>query len=363
MAGNSIGKLFRLTSFGESHGKAIGGVIDGCPPGIIIDFDKINYEVSRRRTNSTIFSSERNENDKVEFVSGIFKNKTLGTPICFLIRNSDAKPQDYSKIENLYRPSHADYTYNQKYGIRDHRGGGRASARETIVRVVAGAIAKQILSEHQISINAFVSQIGNVKMQLDISNVDFENIENSEVRCPNNKTSEKMLDFLKEIKEDGDTTGGVISCMINNLPAGLGEAVFDKLQADLAKAMLSINSVKAFEYGKGFEAAKMKGSEHNDEFVIKNNKIKTKTNNDGGIQGGISNGEDIFFNVGFKPIPSIKKPQNTVTIDKKTTKIEIDGRHDICVVPRAVPIVEAMAAIVLLDHFLRQKAVRLEIGD
>jgi len=357
MSGNTIGRIFKLTSFGESHGKAIGGVIDGCPSGIELDFEKINIEIKRRRTNSGKFSSERNEKDVVEFMSGIFEGKTTGTPISFLIKNIDAKPQDYSKIKDIYRPSHADFTYKKKYGIRDFRGGGRASARETIARVVAGSIAKQILEKKGISINAFVSQIGNVKMDDDVNSVEIDEIKKSPVRCPDKETSDKMLNYLEKIKEEGDTIGGVISCLIKNVPIGLGEPVFDKLHADLAKAMLSINAAKGFEYGKGFESVSMKGSEYNDEFFVKNDKIKTKTNNDGGIQGGISNGEDIYFNVAFKPISSIKKSQKTVNINKENINFEIEGRHDVCVVPRAVPIVEAMAAIVLLDHYLRQKAI------
>lgn len=357
MAGNTIGQLFKLTSFGESHGKAIGGVIDGCPPGIELDFEKINIDVERRKTNSGIFTSERNEADEVEFISGIFEGKTTGTPICFLIMNTDAKAQDYSKIKDKYRPSHADYTYDKKYGIRDYRGGGRASARETVARVVAGSIAKQLLEKNGISINAFVSQIGIVKMNIDSKFIEIDEIEKSKVRCPDKETTGKMLTYLEKIKEEGDTIGGVISCLIKNVPAGLGEPVFDKLHADMAKAMLSINAVKGFEYGKGFESVSMKGSEYNDIFIVKDGEIKTQTNNSGGILGGISNGEDIYFNVGFKPVSSIKRAQKTVTKDKKSTEIEIEGRHDVCVVPRAVPIVEAMAAIVLLDHQLRQKAI------
>lgn len=357
MAGNTIGQLFKFTSFGESHGKAIGGVIDGCPAGIKLDFEKINIDVERRKTNSGVFSSERNEIDNVEFISGIFEGKTTGTPISFLIWNSDAKPQDYSKIKDVYRPSHADFTYDKKYGIRDFRGGGRASARETVSRVVAGAIAKQVLAINGISINAFVSQIGNVKMEFDSNSIEIEEIEKSPIRCPEKETTDKMLNYLEKIKAEGDTVGGVISCIIKNVPAGLGEPVFDKLHADLAKAMLSINAVKGFEYGKGFESVSMKGSEYNDIFVVKDDKIKTKTNNSGGILGGISNGEDIYFNVAFKPVSSIKKAQKTVTKDKQNTEIEIGGRHDVCVVPRAVPIVEAMAAIILVDHYLRQKAI------
>lgn len=359
MAGNSIGHTFRITSFGESHGDAIGGIIDGCPAGLQIDYTFIQNELNRRRPGQSSITSEREEEDKVEFLSGIFENKTIGSPIAFVIKNRDHHSSDYDHLKDTYRPSHADYTYDQKYGIRDHRGGGRSSARETASRVVAGAIAKLILLQNDIEITGFVSQIGNVISDSEYNFNNLEKIESSPVRCPDQKASERMVDLINKLKKEGDTIGGAITCVVNGVPAGLGEPVYDKLNADLAKAMLSINAVKGFEYGSGFSSVEMRGSEHNDQFISTKNGIGTHTNYSGGIQGGISNGENIYFRVAFKPIATIMNDQETV--DKKGRKITIEGkgRHDVCVVPRAVPIVESMAAIVLVDHYLRNKTAKI----
>jgi len=353
MAGNTFGNIFRFTSFGESHGLAIGGVIDGCPAGIEIDQEFIQSELDRRKPGQSAITTPRSEDDKVEFLSGIFEGKTTGTPIGFIIKNKDQRSKDYNHLKEVYRPSHADFTYDQKYGIRDHRGGGRASARETATRVVAGSIAKLILKKYQIHILAYVRQIGRISMSDQKHNISFQNIEQSVVRCPEPETSVKMIALLEKLLEEGDSTGGVIKCLIQNCPPGLGEPVFDKLHADLGKAMLSINAVKGFEFGKGFKSAEMLGSEMNDSFRREAGKIFTQTNFSGGIQGGISNGSIIDFNVAFKPVATIKKVQETV--NKKGDNIEFKavGRHDPCVVPRAVPIVEAMAALVLVDHLLR----------
>ncbi len=353
MAGNSIGKRLVLTTFGESHGYCIGGVIDGYPAGVVIDHNHLQKELSKRRPGQSHLASQREEEDKVEFLSGIYKNKTLGSPIAFIVKNKDIKPSDYDAMKDLYRPSHADYTYEMKYGFRDERGGGRASARETVVRVVAGALAKQFLIKQNIKITAFVRSIGMISTKIHLNEIDAENIEKSPVLCPDFEVSEKMIQYLERIIKEGDSAGGVVECLINGVGAGLGEPVFDKLHADLGKAMLSINAAKGFEYGRGFEAAKMKGSEHNDPFISENNKITTLTNNSGGIQGGISNGTDIFFRVAFKPAPTIKKEQTTVDKKGQTRKFSAQGRHDPCVVTRAVPIVESMAAIIIMDHFLR----------
>jgi len=357
MAGNTIGKLFKLTTFGESHGEAIGGVIDGCPAGLKINKDFIQLELTRRKTGPSFFSSNREEKDEVNFISGLFDGQTTGAPLAFVIKNINAKSDDYETIKEIYRPSHADYTYDKKYSIRDYRGGGRASARETVARVVAGAIAKQVLEQSQIKIIAYVSQIGSIKLQKTYKELDFKTIESNFVRCPDADTAQQMLDYIEIVKNNNDSVGGVITCVVSLCPIGLGEPIFDKLQADLAKAMLSIPSVKGFDYGSGFDAASMLGSENNDIFVIDNNQqITTKTNHSGGIQGGISNGEDIYFRVAFKPIASIMKEQQTIDRNKNQVTLKIKGRHDVCAIPRAVPIVEAMAAIVFTDHFLRNKA-------
>lgn len=353
MAGNSFGSLFKLTTYGESHGEAIGGMIDGCPAGIDLDLEKIQYELSRRRPGQSKITTQRKESDEVKFLSGIFEGKTTGTPIGFMIENKDHKSKDYSHIKEVYRPSHADYTYDKKYGFRDYRGGGRSSARETACRVVAGAIAKQFLNE--IKITAFVSAVGELSLEKDFAELDFEQIEQNLVRCPDSALAREMEIYIKKIRKQGDTVGGVITCYIENVPAGLGEPVFDKLHAQLAKAMLSINAVKGFEYGSGFAGAKMKGSQHNDEFLESG---KTKSNYSGGIQGGISNGMPIYFKVAFKPVATIMKSQETINTQLEKVEMQGKGRHDPCVVPRAVPIVEAMAALVLADFQLLQNSLK-----
>lgn len=347
MAGNSFGEIFKITTFGESHGESIGGVIDGCPAGIELDFKAINRDLQRRKPGQSAIVTQRKEDDEVDFLSGIFEGKTTGTPIGFIIRNQDQKSRDYDHIKNVFRPSHADFTYEKKYGIRDYRGGGRSSARETACRVVAGAIAKQLI--HEIEINAFVSSVGEIFINKPYQELDFSKIESNPVRCPDVETAQKMEERIREIRKQGDTIGGTITCVMQNVPIGLGEPVFDKLHAQLGKAMLSINAVKGFEYGSGFCGTRMKGSEHNDVF---NPDGTTKTNLSGGIQGGISNGMDIYFRVAFKPVATIMQKQET--IDSAGNKVEMQGkgRHDPCVVPRAVPIVEAMAALVLADFYL-----------
>ncbi|HLO72645.1 MAG TPA: chorismate synthase [Flavobacterium sp.] len=347
MAGNTFGKLFKLTTFGESHGEALGGIIDGCPPGIKIDFQAIQVEMQRRKPGQSNIVTQRQEADEVQFLSGIFEGKTTGTPIGFLIPNTNQKSEDYSHIKETYRPSHADYVYDQKYGIRDYRGGGRSSARETASRVVGGAIAKQIIPN--IKINAFVSSVGEIFINKPYQDLDFSKIESNVVRCPDLATAEKMEAYIKELKKEGDSVGGTITCVIQNVPIGLGEPVFDKLHAELGKAMLSINAVKGFEFGSGFCGAKMKGSEHND---LYNADGTTKSNLSGGIQGGISNGMDIYFRVAFKPVATILQKQDVLTTNGEIIEQQGKGRHDPCVVPRAVPIVEAMAALVLADYFL-----------
>ncbi|WP_418511220.1 chorismate synthase [Corallibacter sp.] len=350
MAGNSFGKLFKLTTFGESHGAAIGGVIDGCPPGLELDFDAIQNELDRRKPGQSEIVTQRKEPDTVEFLSGIFEGKTTGTPIGFNIRNTNQKSKDYSHIKDVYRPSHADYTYDKKYGIRDYRGGGRSSARETACRVVAGAIAKQLLAS--VSINAYTSSVGDIFLEKPYQALDFSKTESNIVRCPDPEVAEKMIQRIKTIRKEGDTIGGTITCVLQNVPVGLGEPVFDKLHADLGKAMLSINAVKGFEYGSGFCGAKMKGSEHNDLF---NPEGTTKTNLSGGIQGGISNGMDIYFRVAFKPVATVIQKQDALDRAGNIVEMQGKGRHDPCVVPRAIPIVEAMAALVLADYYLLNK--------
>ena len=350
MAGNSFGKLFNLTTFGESHGVAIGGVIDGCPPNIALDFEAIQNEMNRRKPGQSSIVTQRKEPDEVKFLSGIFEGKTTGTPIGFVIENANQKSKDYSHIKDSYRPSHADYVYDKKYGHRDYRGGGRSSARETASRVVAGAIAKQVLKD--IKINAFTSSVGEIFIDKPYQDLDFSKIEANIIRCPDQDIADKMIARVKDIRKEGDTIGGTITCVIQNVPVGLGEPVFDKLHADLGKAMLSINAVKGFEYGSGFCGAKMKGSEHND---LYNSDGTTKTNLSGGIQGGISNGMDIYFRVAFKPVATIMQKQDTIDKDGNTVEMQGKGRHDPCVVPRAVPIVEAMAALVLADFWLLNK--------
>jgi chorismate synthase len=351
---NKFGKIFTLTSFGESHGIAIGGVIDGCPANKEIDLSKVQHDLDRRRPGQSKIVTQREESDKVEFLSGIFDGKTTGTPIGFIIVNKDQKSKDYDHIKDIFRPSHADFVYQKKYGIRDYRGGGRSSARETACRVVAGSIAKQVLNE--ISFNAFVSKVGNIEINSDFSKINFDNTEKNPVRCPDLKKAKEMESLIKTIRKDGDTIGGIVSCVIKNVPVGVGEPVFDKLHAELGKAMLSINAVKGFEYGSGFSGVEMRGSEHNDEYKSDES---TETNFSGGIQGGISNGMDIYFNVAFKPVATIMKDQKTIDASGEETNISGKGRHDPCVVPRAVPIVESMAALVILDMILINNSRKL----
>jgi chorismate synthase len=352
---NTFGKIFRLTSFGESHGRGIGGIIDGCPPGLVIDTDLIQNDLARRKPGQSKITTQRKEADQVEFLSGIFEGKTQGTPIAFIVWNKDQQSKDYNDLKDIFRPSHADYTYIKKYGTRDYRGGGRSSARETIARVAAGSIAKQLLNKPGISIQAFVSQVGEVKLDKIYKELDLSKVEETIVRCPDPDTAEKMIARIEAAAKDRDTVGGVITCVIRGVPAGWGEPVFNKLHADLGFAMLGINAVKGFEYGSGFAGTKLSGSEHNDIFIQTEEGIRTKTNNSGGIQGGISNGEDIYFNVAFKPVATLLKEQRTVNKDSNEVIINPKGRHDPCVLPRAVPIVEAMAAIVLADHYLLSK--------
>ncbi|MDG5491953.1 chorismate synthase [Psychroserpens sp. SPM9] len=350
MAGNSFGKIFKLTTFGESHGVAIGGIIDGCPPGLQLDFDAIQNELDRRKPGQSEIVTQRKEPDTVEFLSGIFEGQTTGTPIGFVIKNTNQKSKDYSHIKDVYRPSHADYTYDKKYGVRDYRGGGRSSARETASRVVAGAIAKQLLNS--IQIHAYTSSVGDLFLEKPYQDLDFSKIETNVVRCPDDAVAEQMIAKIKDIRKEGNTIGGTITCVLQNLPVGLGEPVFDKLHADLGKAMLSINAVKGFEYGSGFCGAKMKGTEHNDLF---NADGTTQTNLSGGIQGGISNGMDIYFRVAFKPVATVIQKQDALDSSGNIVEMQGKGRHDPCVVPRAIPIVEAMAALVLADFYLLNK--------
>ena len=359
MAGNSFGTIYKLTTFGESHGKAIGGVIDGCPAGLKIDIDFIQKELQKRKPGQSRITTQRKEDDQVTFLSGIFEGVTTGTSIGFMIENTNQKSQDYSHIKDKYRPSHADYTYDTKYGHRDYRGGGRSSARETASRVVAGALAKQILNHYNISIQGYVSQVGTIKVDKHYSALDLAQTFENAVRCPDDTVASKMFDLIDQTRKQGDTIGGIVSCVINGVPPGLGEPVFDRLEADLAKAMLSINASKGFEFGSGFNGTKMKGSEHNDEFFIKNKKVQTRSNYSGGIQGGISNGEDIYFNVAFKPVATIMQKQQTINNSLEEVSIEGKGRHDPCVLPRAVAIVESMAAITLVDHLLRNRTIQL----
>lgn len=347
---NTIGTLFRFTDFGESHGPAIGGVIDGMPPGIDIDFDAINVELQRRRPGQSFVTTQRKEADEVEWLSGIFEGKTLGTPVAFIIRNTNARSEDYSNMADSYRPNHADYTYDAKYGIRDWRGGGRSSARETAARVVAGALARQVLAAKGIEIMAWTSRIG--KISTDIVPASRDEVEASIVRCPDLGNSARMEKAIADARAERDSLGGIVSCVITGVPTGLGEPVFGKLQSMLASAMMSINAAKGFEYGDGFAASTMRGSRSIDPFVAEDGKIKTTSNHSGGIQGGISNGADINFNVAFKPIATMARPLPTVNRKGVNIELTVTGRHDICVVPRAVPVVEAMAAIVILDALM-----------
>lgn len=354
MSGNTFGKSFTLSTFGESHGPALGGVIDGCPAGVIIDIEAIQKDLNRRKPGQSAIVTQRKEPDTVEIYSGVFDGKSTGTPIGFVIHNTNQKSKDYSHIKDSYRPSHADYVYDQKYGFRDYRGGGRSSARETAARVVAGSIAKQLLAP--IQIQAFVSAVGELSLPHPEKLTDFSFIEQNPVRCPDAAMAAEMETYIKQVRKDGDTVGGVITCVAKNVPIGLGEPVFDKLHAVLGQAMLSINAVKGFEYGSGFKGATLRGSAHNDLF---NEDGTTKTNNSGGIQGGISNGMDIYFNVAFKPVATIMQSQETIDNKGETVTMEGKGRHDPCVVPRAVPIVEAMTALVLADFTLRNRNSKL----
>lgn len=351
---NTFGNIFRLTSFGESHGVAIGGVIDGCPAGIELDMEFVQNELNRRRPGQSQITTPRKESDEVSFLSGVFEGKTTGTPIGFVINNGNQHSSDYDNLKDIFRPSHADYTYQQKYGIRDHRGGGRSSARETIARCVGGAIAKLALKQLGVDITAYTSQVGSIKLEKNYSEYDLNLIESTPVRCPDLQKAEEMIELISDVKSKGDTIGGVITCVIKGTPAGLGEPVFGKLHAALGSAMLGINAVKGFEYGDGFDV-NHRGSEVNDVFRNENGKIVTETNHSGGIQGGISNGQDIYFRVAFKPVATILMQQDTVNKEGDNTEIKARGRHDPCVLPRAVPIVEAMAAMTILDYYLLNK--------
>lgn len=352
---NTFGNIFRLTSYGESHGKGIGGVIDGCPSGIEVDMEFVQNELDRRRPGQSKITTPRKEADKVEFLSGIYEGKTTGAPIGFVVWNTNQHSSDYDNMQDIYRPSHADYTYQEKYGIRDHRGGGRSSARETIARCVAGAIAKLALRQLEIEIIAYTSQVGSIKLENNYTECDLSTIENTPVRCPDMTKAEEMIQLIEDVKSKGDTIGGVITCVIKGTPIGLGEPIFGKLHAALGNAMLSINAVKGFEYGDGFDV-NHRGSEVNDEFYEDNGRVNIRTNRSGGIQGGISNGQDIYFRVAFKPVATILMNQETVTKEGKDTILKARGRHDACVLPRAVPIVEAMAAITILDYYLIDRA-------
>ena len=352
---NSFGKIFKISTFGESHGKAIGVIIDGCPAGININEEIIQKDLERRKPGQSKITTQRKEDDKVQVLSGLFKGKSTGAPISLLINNKDQKSSDYNHISTSFRPSHADYTYHKKYGRRDYRGGGRSSARETANWVAAGSIAKQILSEIKIKISAYVSQVGSLKLKKNYKLLDFKKTENNIVRCPDNEYSKKFIEIIDNARKNLDTIGGVITCVIEGCPVGIGEPIFGKLHAELGRAMLSINAVKGFEYGSGFKGVEMFGSEHNDEFEVKKNNISTKSNYSGGIQGGISNGQDIYFSVAFKPVSTIMKDQKSVNEKNKKVTIKGKGRHDPCVVPRAVPIVESMAANVLVDLYLQSK--------
>lgn len=360
MAGNSFGHLFRITTFGESHGGAVGVVVDGCPPGIEITEEEIQVELDRRKPGQSSITTPRKEADKIKILSGMFEGKTTGTPILMIAYNEEFESDDYLELKDAYRPSHADFTYEAKYGFRDWRGSGRASARETLARVAAGSIAKKYLEQKLgIEFISFVDQVGDIKADIDFNNVTPEEVESNIIRCPNQQAAEKMIKLVESVRDEGDSVGGIIMGVIKNVPAGLGEPVFDKLSADLGKAMLSINAARGFEIGSGFEGTKLKGSQHNDSFYMKEGRIRTKTNYAGGVVGGISNGENIYFRVAFKPVSTIKKEQQTVNRDKEEIILKADGRHDPCVLPRAVPIVDAMAALVIMDHYLRHKAQNL----
>ena len=356
---NTFGNIYRITTFGESHGVAVGGVIDGIPAGITVDEEFLQKEMARRRPGQSSITTSRNEADHVEILSGVFEGKTTGTPIGFEVRNNNQHSNDYENMRDLFRPSHADYTYTEKYGIRDHRGGGRSSARETLSRVVGGAFAKMALRQLGISITAFTSQVGDIRLEGSYKDHDLGNIENNAVRCPDDETAERMEALIKEVKMAGDTIGGAITCVIKGVPVGIGEPVFGKLHAALGGAMLSINACKGFEYGMGFEGVSKRGSEMNDYFHVKDGMVKTVSNNSGGIQGGISNGEDIYFRCAFKPVATLLQDIKTIDKDLAPTVLKTRGRHDPCVLPRAVPIVESMAAMTILDYILMRKSNKL----
>ena len=357
--GNTFGQLFRVTTWGESHGGGVGAVIDGCPPGIELSEADIQRDLDRRRPGQSAIVSQREEEDRCQILSGVFEGRTLGTPISVLVMNKDARPEDYAQMQSTFRPSHADFTYEAKYGIRNWQGGGRASARETIGRVAAGAVAKKILQTFHsgLEIIAYVTQIHEIAATINRASVKSESVEGNAARCPDGKAAKQMIELIEQTRAAGDSLGGIIECAVRQVPAGWGEPVFDKLEADLAKAMLSLPATKGFEIGSGFAATRMKGSEHNDPFEMREGKIRTTTNNSGGVQGGISNGEEIVFRVAFKPTATIAREQKTVTTASKETTLAARGRHDPCVLPRAVPMVEAMAALVLCDHALRQRAI------
>ncbi len=357
--GNSFGHIFKITTFGESHGKAIGVIIDGCPAGLLIDEAFIQSELERRKPGQSKITTQRKEDDTFEILSGVFEGKSTGMPITMVIANKDQRSKDYTHIATQFRPSHADYTYQQKYGLRDYRGGGRSSARETAARVAAGAVAKLLLKQKGIDIQAFVSQVGAIKAP-HYTTLDLSKTEDNIIRCPHTETAEKMIALIDETRLHRDTIGGVVTGVIKNVPVGLGEPVFDKLHAALGFAMLGINAVKGFEYGSGFEGVTMKGSQHNDEFYLEEDSVRTKTNYSGGVQGGISNGEDIYFNVAFKPVATIMQDQQSINESGEKTTVSGKGRHDPCVVPRAVPIVEAMAALVIVDFFMMAQSSKLQ---
>lgn len=359
MSNNSFGIIFSLSSFGESHGAAIGGVIDGVPANLPIDIDKVQFELNRRRPGQSAIVTARDEKDKVKFLSGIFEGRTTGQPIGFIVENADQHSSDYDNIRNLFRPSHADFTYSMKYGIRDHRGGGRSSARETIARVVAGAIAKQALATKGISIAAYTSSVGDISLNRPYSELDLSAIDSNDVRCPDADTAQRMHQLIAQVKSEGDTVGGIISCVIKGCPVGLGDPAFGKLQARLAAAMLSINAAKGFDYGMGFDGCSARGSQMIDNFISDNGTISTASNHSGGIQGGISNGQDIYFRVAFKPVATLLKEVDTVDANGNPTVLKARGRHDPCVLPRAVPVVEAMAACVILDSLLLNQATHI----
>ncbi|MCB0689931.1 MAG: chorismate synthase [Saprospiraceae bacterium] len=359
MGGNTFGHAFKIMTFGESHGKGLGVTIDGCPAGIPIDLASVQRDLDRRRPGQSSIVTQRKEGDSVEILSGIFEGKTTGTPIGMVILNEDQRSKDYTHIAEKFRPSHADYTYEQKYGHRDYRGGGRSSARETAARVAAGAIAKALLKHYGIDIYAYVSQVGHLRLETTFDKIDRNLIESNIVRCPDLDMADRMESFIKEVRKDGDTVGGVVTGVITGSPVGLGEPAFDKLHADLGKAMLSINACKGFEYGSGFDGVQLRGSQHNDLYEKEGDKIITKTNHSGGIQGGISNGMDIYFRVAFKPVATIMKDQKSIDKNGNETIVSGKGRHDPCVVPRAVAIVEAMAALVMADHLLRARMNRI----